>query len=309
MVTYVDNTFAGCAAGNGARANPVCEVTTALVSGRPYISVKGSVTPYAAIATTTGTFAIVGPGKAANPTALLTSVTPAAGASVNPPSGSATLILDGLELTGTGGVMANRRAGVLCQGGSGTAAVTVRDCLIRNSGLTGVDATTCAVTLNKNIISGNQGGGISIGGTSTYTVTNNIVGSNGNVGPGVTIGSAATGSFAFNTVAGNTVTAGVSGIDCGAGAAKSIQYSIVASNASGNAGPQLGANCSATGVVMSGPEFASVSDFHLKAGSAANITCCVDKVSNPTTPNANVDVDGATRPKGAAHDTGAHEVQ
>jgi hypothetical protein len=311
QVSYVNNAASGCISGNGARSTPVCEVSTALGLGRPFVYVKGSATAYGpvSVVTTTTTFGpitVVGPGRSAAQTARIVGVT-TPGIAVSTNGMPATIRIDGLEVTGAGG--GTPSAGLKCSVTTGAASVTVVNSAIKSSGAAGVDSAGCAMSLNANIISGNTGGGVSLGGTGNYTVTNNIIAGNGNVAPGVTIASTATGTFAFNTVAGNTVTAGVSGIDCGGGAMKSIQNSIIASNASGNGGPQLGTNCSTTGVVTSAVEFVSVSDFHLKANSATNAACCVDKVANPTTPNATVDVDGSARPKGVAHDIGAHEVQ
>jgi hypothetical protein len=60
------------------------------------------------------------------------------------------------------------------------------------------------------------------------------------------------------------------------------------------------------GATMLAPDLDA--SFRLTTASV-NDACCVDKVSNPSTPNASHDVDGATRPKGAAHDIGAHEAR
>ena len=60
-------------------------------------------------------------------------------------------------------------------------------------------------------------------------MSNNLIFRNGDTG--VTINKAANVSFQFNTVAGNGGATQFGGLDCGNGAAKLIERSIVATNA------------------------------------------------------------------------------
>jgi len=166
---------------------------------------------------------------------------------------------------------------------------------------------------------------------TTYVITNDLIVDNGVTPgglPGVSImDSASTGTFAFNTVAGNGAGNTLEGgIACPPnGTPKLIEESIVAQNAHNPAtnGTQFINKCmlqsvvtgpdSFAGAIQSPPAFVSMTDFHLDvgAGLAANQTCCIDKISAPTTPNADHDVDRGPRPKvaGGKDDIGAHEAQ
>ena len=64
-----------------------------------------------------------------------------------------------------------------------------------------------------------------------------------------------------------------------------------------------------SGIANAAFEFvnANMGDFHLKAGSANNRACCVDRA--PTYPTIVRDVDGDTRPLGQGYDIGGDEVE
>jgi hypothetical protein len=328
-VAYVNNSAAACSDTVHAStlAAPYCQVQAAAVtSGKPFVVVAGSPTAYAALSFTAAlSVTIVGPGKTALPTALLSTATAAPAVSLAPLAGQTIAVtLDGLELTGSAGAVANRRDGLVCTATSGTATVVVRNSLIDGSGLSGVNALSCAITVDACTITGNSGGGVLLAGLSDYIVTNSFITANGSgaaTNAGVVIANGATGVFVFNTVAKNAVAAGVGGIDCGSGAAKTISNTIAWSNTT-SGGTQLGAQCALDEVVTAAgddtrgtmnaapPAFVSATDFHLDitAGLAANRACCIDKIAAPATPNADHDVDGVTRPRGAAWDVGAHEA-
>lgn len=329
-VLYVDNNVGkGCqTTGPGTKAMPYCEVQpaalAAVLSAKPFVVVAGSVTAYTTainLTATTGAIGpltIVGPGRAAAVTAKVQPSVGAPAVLVNASGNAATVTVDGLELVGTG-----TSPGVRCSIGTGAGSFTLQNSLVRGSPGVGVESSGCKVDIDSSVITLNAGGGVKLTSTN-YTVTNTIISANGSMAAssaGVSFDNSSTGTFAFNTVVFNTVMAGVGGIDCGTGTQKPILNSIVWKNTTAS-GTQLGAQCALTNVVtvagddnrgsMSAmaPSFVSATDFHLTPNSAANTACCVDKITSPTTPNRDNDIDGVRRrPKGAAWDIGAHEVE
>jgi hypothetical protein len=315
-VAYVNNAVACSNAAHASTpAMPYCEINAAIaVGGQPRVVVAGSATAYLPVSITASTsdvtVTVVGPGRGAAPAA---SVSAAAGTAVTVMAQGKNVdaTFDGLDFGG----------GLKCSLSTGVAALALKNSAVHGSTSAGVETAACAVTVDANIIGpSNAGGGVRVTG-GTYVITNNIIANNG-VGayPGVALDAAATGTFAYNTVAKNRVTAGVGGIDCGAGAAKTIANSIVWKNDLDAASKQVGAQCTlatvVTGVGGGGgttldPTFVSATDFHLASGAAANLACCVDKIAVVSGPNSNHDVDASKRPKGIvnAADIGAHEVQ
>jgi hypothetical protein len=333
QVALVDNgnaTVATCQLGRPTRngnstATAYCDVSEAVTDGRPFILVKGSGQPYSAISLTDKSVTIVGPGRASPTARLFSAAMPSVNATVN--TGTHQVVLDGLDL-GNDNVTRSLR-GLACTNNAGAAsnaAVILRNSRAHDSANEGVLATTCALTLDANTIESNSGGGVNVSGSSTYTITNNIIASNGTGAgnPGINIGDAgSTGTIAFDTLSKNgglnTVEGGV--VCPAAGANKVVQDSIVINNSS-NAGTQFAGKCQLQNVVtgtdnfagatMLTPSFVGANDFHLVASAAANLSCCIDKVGAPGTPNADHDVDETTRPKGASatpYDIGAQEVQ
>jgi hypothetical protein len=290
--------------------NPYCEIQPALGAMKPYIVVHGHTTPYegatlSAGATTDLNVTIVGPGRTATPTARIVG-NDAPAVSISSLVGRTTSVtLDGLVMTGS--TNPNRRPGVGCGVVAGTAVVTIKNSTIFDSGAAGVDSSNCTLTLDGNLIGpSNAGGGVKVTATP-FTITNNIIFMNGNIARAVTMDDASDGAFVFNTVANNQSTAGIGGIECGAGGLKKIENSIVLMNTGAS---QVGAQCQLVNSVTSGTvNFESASNFRLKTNDAMNRACCIDKISNPTTPNAGHDVDLIKRPLGMSHDIGAHEAE
>jgi len=288
--------------------NPYCQIQPALATGKPYIAVYGSTTSYqgvtlSASATTDLVVAIIGPGRAAVPPATVEGSSAPAVAVSSLVTRTTNVTLDGLHIIGSGG--ANKNAGVRCSPVAGTAIVTVKNCAIHDSGLSGVDSNACTLTLDANLIGpANAGGGVKLAMTP-YTITNNIIFENGNSGRAVTMDDPSDGAFTFNTVALNQATAGIGGIECGAGGQKKIESSILLMNSGAmQAGPQ----CTLTNTVTSGT-INFENGYRLKKNDTANKACCVDKITNPIAPNSNHDIDQTRRPQGNAHDIGAHEVE
>ena len=297
QIVWVDNNNPNCSSGDGrSPTTSFCNIDQAigLIASRPYIHVAGSNTAYAAStafqasSTNIGPVQVSGPGIAASPSARVFSlandsfdVSAAAGH-------QATVVLEGLELGGTGATKGNFGINTSTTG-SGTVSLSVIGCFIHD----------------------NNSGGITLAGATTYSIENDIIANNGSAtgsSAGVVIANSATGTFAFNTVAANSVASGPSGVDCSS-TSKPIVNTIVTTNLSAGGGPQISANCSQTNIVQSGVDFVSTTDWHLKADST-NSSCCIDQIkTDPGTPFKSVDVNGTIRPKGNGWDIGAHEVQ
>jgi hypothetical protein len=332
-VAYVNNTNSSTVTCSdlphtSTRTSPYCQIQAAVTQSTapPFVLVEGSATPYDPVSLNTtvkaiGPLTIIGPGRGAAQGATLAgsgAVTPNGFALLTGGGNAATVTLEGLTLIGAGG--ATPGAGARCTVGVGAATLTIRDCKIQMSGGAGVDTNGCTITLDRNVIGpSNTGGGVILGGTTSYTITNNIIAGNGTGVPAVDIANMATGTFAFNTVANNGGAGTGSppgGISCPA-TARVIQSSIVVGNRLTMAGgTQFFGNCTLMNVVTGADNFAGASmlspdlDASFRLTSAtANDTCCIDKVTSPTTPNASRDIDGSMRPKGAAHDIGAHEAR
>ncbi len=340
-VALVDNgnmPVATCTAGRATRdgnsaATAYCDISEAVGKARPFVLVTGSSQPYSAITITDQSITIVGPGKSATTTARIFGAG-IASAAITVNSGAQQVVLDGLNFGGDSITKGLR--GVDCKNNTGTVAnttVVVRNSKFHDNAMEAILSSTCALTVDANQIgassgteTGNAGGGINLSGSTTFVITNNIVTGNGGLSApsaGVTMSNTSTGQFAFNTIVQNTVGAGVGGIDCGSGAMKTISDSIVWKNTT-SSGTQFSAQCMLSNVVtvngddsrgsMSAmpPKFVGALDFHLVAGDAANLACCIDKVATPGTPNSSHDIDLSARPKGTGatpFDIGAHEVQ
>jgi len=335
-VAYVNNASGACMdmVHASTPAMPYCQIQYAASnSSKAYILVSASGTSYNAVSfnatgTAIGPITIIGPaGRGAAAKATVSSSAAVAAVAITSTTAAATIIVDGLDIVGAGGVTSS--PGVSCQGG--TATLTVKNSTIHTSGKEGVNSQTCTLTLDGNLIYSNANEGVKLAAT-TYVITNNIINNNGGgpTGglPAITISdSGCTGTFAFNTVAANGgANALEGGISCpNNGAVKLIQNSIVTQNAHNpmTNGTQFVGKCQLqnvvtgqdtfTGATQSNPVFVSVSDFHLDVGSglSANKACCIDAIPTATTTNSDHDVDRGPRPKvaGGAWDIGAHEAQ
>jgi parallel beta helix pectate lyase-like protein len=338
-VAYVNRDLAGCAETphTSTAAAPYCQIqTAATLDSAPYIVVAGSATSYnalnlTAIAKDIGPLTIVGPGRKPVGGGLTAKIAPAAAspAVVVITNGSAaTVTLDGLELTS-----GTASPGVKCSQNTGAASLTLIGSYVHGSAQSGVDSSGCKLVLDANVITGNPGGGVHYaGGSTTYTITNNIIHDNSGSGAyGARIDDSPTGSvFAFNTVVANGPTGNTAagGAICPAtGTTALLQDSIIANNGLSTAGgTQFAGQCQlqtvvvgvdstvSGGAVKKAPALTSDDYLDVSTPSAqtTNADCCINKLAAPGTPNADHDVDRGTRPKGAGttpYDIGGHEAQ
>jgi hypothetical protein len=171
--------------------------------------------------------------------------------------------------------------------------VTLRDLTISGGDDTGISVTGGSILhMDRCYVLGNTGTGI-LTTASAFDIVNTVVASNGGTNfPGVNLG-AYTGpgptKFAFNTVVNN----GLIGVACGA------SYSLTGILANGNGTGNLSANCQIDATTSTAaPAFSSI-PYHLSATSP-----CVDAAGATCPPD---DIDGNSRPQGAACDCGADE--
>jgi hypothetical protein len=340
-IAHVDNNHAPCAGADGSAMHPYCDIPSAIATGRLYVLVAGSATAYPplAIGGRSSALTIVGPGRAANPTARIVASGGPAVTLQNVPLKPSPLQIDGLEIVGDA-ADANHDA-VTDVGLDDTVVLSLHDCYVHGSGRSGASSSSAELRIDSSVVADNHGWGVSGGGVKlsvtrstlrgnhggvasagTYTVENNFI--VGNVGVGsngdravsflTVVGSKASGTFRFNTVVNNstddpTISAGAHCNDGQTLAASIFIGNTAGSNASQIEGCLLSNVVTGTDAAPSAtqltPSFVSATDFHLAPSAAANTVCCIDKVpSGPTT-----DFDGSARPKGAGYDIGAHEVE
>ncbi len=313
-VAYVDNKNGTCTGTHtGTIGDPYCDIQIAIMmSGKSIVRAAGSTLAYGRLTIASGSITIVGPGGMTSPSVKV------GGDLTNPAvsvSGSSTAVkLDGIEITGGGA----GQDGVVCSSTTVGPALTLFRTYVHNVPGRGLTTSKCVVTVDRTQIGpANGGGGMGIT-DGTYAVTNSFIVANGTLGPGVALSTGSTGTFRHNSVVNNLVAAGIGGIDCGTGAMKTIENSIVFGNTKSGAS-QVTTTCSLafvdideTSAVSSNrnvaPDFvnAVTSDFHLNGKTANNNSCCIDQIaSSPIL----YDYDGTARPQNVKWDIGAHELK
>jgi len=324
-ITFVDRDNASCsdAAHASTPSAPYCQIQAAIDSGgRPFAHVAPSATDYDALlltGTTAVTITIVGPGSnlpaGSKPVSIYDPQKIGVFLSTQAP---VDITLDGLQIHAGN---AAQQPAVKCSLGTAAAAITLHDCFLGGGGMGLVSTGGCTVTMDASRVDGALLGAMNLDGP--FTITNSFF--HGNNGAGQYNSITVTHSypqmlFAFNTVVANAAPPSFTGgVVCpSSGANVLIQNSIIVGNTE-DGGSQFAGNCvlqnvvtgtdSFAGATQLTPTFVSTTDLHLVANDAANTACCVDKITNPTTPNKDHDVDGSRRPKGGASDIGAHEVQ
>ncbi len=212
-------TAAGTANSECSQATP-CTLTAALATGRRFIRVRGDHTVPSALVVNRPV-SLYGPLEGARP-----KITVAAAGPIVSVSGTGTLELRSLELTGATGANGH---GIAVTGGTPTIDLETVD-VIGNAGL-GISAGAATLNVTFGLVIGNAGGGILAGGA--VRLENNIIAGNGSASSatgGVRLTAPGTSSVVrFNTVANNQAMTGVgSGVSCAA--AQPLSSNIFAGN-------------------------------------------------------------------------------
>jgi hypothetical protein len=239
-------------------------------------------------------------------------------------SGRTAVTIEGMRLHDAPGTDVGDGISCLPDGGNAPTLVLRRVTLEQNTGQ-GIDATGCAVTLDRSLVTRNTAGGVSIT-NGRFTITNSFLVRNGGTGAlfgGAQLSSTVVGvnRFAFNTVADNlSVDNTPGGVQCMV-ITFTATSNIVWSNDSQGA-EQVSGNCNwgysdigpqATPKPSPTPESANLNvdprfvaplqnNYHLQGTAADND---VIDAGDPVSPPA-VDFDG--QPRAGAPDMGADEV-
>ncbi len=330
-VAYVD--ASGTDNATCTRATPCTKLTSAVATGRAYVKITGTIneggtvtidnhdvtllaTPGATLARTSNgiVLEVKGTSRVAVYDLEISGGSGAQGIGISLPTGNtASVELHRAKVTGNAG------GGISATGGT----LTISKSTVTGNTGGGISATGGTLTVSQSTISGNTGGGISISGAQ-FTLQNNIIASNGSgatIYGGIRVDSITTPGIhriEFNTVTANLGPASIdTGITCGAVITPLVfSNNIVYANIVSGTGQQFGgnANCTATysdigpsavvgtGNINQAPQFANPpqGDYHIAATSP-----CKD-AADPAATLA-VDLDGDTRPQGAARDIGADE--
>lgn len=285
-IAYLGNSPAGCetmGANPSTVSKPYCTLAVAMASGKPYIKVLPSATPYPAISLTTQTVTLIGPGRDASPGATFPAV----------------------DLNGTGTLTLSD---VVVQASAGTAAVQCRgngNLNLVASNITGsvpgIDANACAIlNIERTRISTPNRLAIQAGGgsTTTYRIVNSLVvdsGSAGSPNP-VRLGLMASGVFAYNTV-----TRSVGSVQCLN--ALDLRNSVLVNNGT----PPVNCTVSAS-VTDDAVQMTSEPEPKLQQSQAATDKV-IDKGEQPAAGEVQTDYFGTPRPQGKGWDKGYHELQ
>lgn len=308
MVAYVDP--AGTDNTTCTKAMPCTSVAKALATSRPYVKLTGT-TDEAVTVNNQDVTLLADQGAKLTRTSngIILQVT-----------GTSQLDVYDLEISGASGA---NNPGISMPAGNSARLRLYRTKLSANQG-GGIIVAAGNIEIAQSVISANPGGGISVSGVGTmFDIENNFIVYNGvATGPSATqLGGAAILSntsgakFTFNTVAynGNDGSIYRGGVSCTGSmvtAAGNIAYKNTEGTSTSNT-TQSGGNCQfgnslALGSVAGDLGFKSPTmnpfDFHLTAASPATV---VDAGGACT----GIDIDGDTRPFGAACDLGADEYK
>jgi hypothetical protein len=322
---YVDNKGGACSGTHdGCFGDPVCSIdegfARAKVVGRNIMVVAGSTAPYSVSAIASASlptaFTIIGPGRDAAPPARLIKTSPTAAINVSG-DGQVALEVRGFTIHG-----------ILCGSPSGNLKVRAKQNRLPLDGNSyGVGNSGCAVSLTESIIGPGAGAPIRTFRGSTELVNCVVAGVQPIEGTVAVFSAGAVGRIAFSTITDvrgppdggsdpqTTVLCG--GSDGGV----MIEDSIIAYTRVPDAGQPIGSGCLYQNVVVgpvmqpgSGtltalPDFVDPSGDYRLRDTAENRRCCIDRAQAGTAAAPATDIDGTTRPQGAASDVGAYELK
>lgn len=220
---------------DGSAAAPICEVADALpligVNGKRVVKIAGAMLAYVKPISIPGKdVTLSGPGREAVLTARLRVI----GSSAITIDPNSTVVIDGLTISEAG------NDGITC---SSNSKVIVQRTKVNGNHQAGINAGSCAVTVDSSWFENNRYGALRFGPGARYLVTNNFAINNGVSAPAVTIDPTASGTFAFNTLA-NNYGPSFGAVDCGMGATpKIIERCIVFNNGSRPGPTQFQGDC------------------------------------------------------------------
>jgi hypothetical protein len=285
-IAYLGNSPAGCemmGTNPSTVSKPYCTLAVAMASGKPYIKVLPSATPYPAIALTNQTVTLIGPGRDASPGATFPAV------DLN---GTGTLTLSDVVVQASAGT-----AAVLCRGNGNLNLVASNV----SGSVAGIDANACAtINIERTRISTPSRLAIQVGGasTTTYRIVNSLVvdsGSPGSPNP-VRLNNMAMGVFAYNTV-----TRSAGSVQCLN--MLDLRYSVFVNNGTAPVGCTVSSSVTDDAVQLN-------SDPEPKLQPSQAVTDkVIDKGDQPAAGEVQTDYFGTPRPKGKGWDKGYHELQ
>lgn len=299
--------YPSCASGAGTRASPLCLDTNTLgraSDGQKVVRVLGSANLYPALpaAFVSGrSLTLVGPGPAAQPPAVFAA--PAATAFTV--SGATTrLTLDGI-------VAKTSQYAISCTTG---ASITLRRSTLTENPGVACTVNGCTLQIERTLFS-NNGRALYVVGSTAYNIRNSIFANNGSsASDSAVIIDDGDGSFVYNTFVGNTARSGVpGGLTC-INAPRDVYNCLFF----GNSGTQAD-RCALHNLAV-GPS-ASLSKFvfvgfdqqqYALVDTLESRATIVDQAGSTDVPAVQAVVDdflGLPRPRGAAPDIGAYELQ
>ncbi|MBA2541150.1 MAG: right-handed parallel beta-helix repeat-containing protein [Deltaproteobacteria bacterium] len=302
-VAYVDPTGGGTAC---TLASPCSEVSAALATTRAVLKLTGITNEQVTLDNRNVTIL-------ADPGAKLTDTSNGILLKID---GTSQVSIYDLEISGASGLGI---PGISLQLGNASDVLLTRVKVDANQG-GGISSSGGTLTVTQSTLSGNQGGGISVSAGATFTITNNFVFRNGDQDTGtfggINLGVASAGlsRLEFNTIVDNRASSGATragGVICdivGFSAANNlVARNSVGGNSSAANAQTLGVCSYPTSTIQSdvaGLSFASPDtnpfDYHVMVGSSV-----IEQAT--TVSNIVIDVDGDSRPQGAASDIGADE--
>lgn len=334
-VAFINNKNGACQGNShaGSPTDPHCQIKDALAVATPgskaLISVAPSTVPYDAVNVTASTLASVSITGASSElgSVVIQGNNGEPAVAVGSTTNKITVSLRNLDLAGA---IPSSRSVVECSGKVDLSIISSR---VHDGGVNGIDSNDCMLTVDAVRIYNTRNIGLWVrGATYPYAISNVVVWRND--ATGIAFGNGSNGTLRFATVVNNGIPGNnkPSGIDCGSLQNTMVEYSIVFDNISrppnGTSYTDLQLNnCklnqvvtndthAVDGVLKTQIDFVNASgstadqmDLRLRADSAADRDCCIDKVSSTGGVSHDVDFLKRPAPTGGAADIGAFEIQ